>query len=297
MIGSRDLQGRRRTGPIIVKAVINKYSLPSKGVIAVITAATPSLMARWHSQLGRRARRFALPRPFGSLSFLANGAVVDGLIEVENLVLVTLYDEEDVAGHTSVTLAGFSARRVAWGVQWGGPDNSLFRKNLLLRPRADARGRRLDVPRAQLLELALQLDRQVDRYSRYMHRKVREGFKLPPLWAGFRKSHALKVSADGPELLAAAQRNGNLPGDLLSQGQRDYEGLVLYPLDWVSHHWPSIAAVFADLRQFPGRQVFPVSQPEQDLQGFCGAVQFDFYHDRFRTPPPVVAPPVAAVAG
>jgi hypothetical protein len=68
---------------------------------------------------------------------------------------------------------------------------------------------------------------------------------------------------------------------LLEHLRRDHLGLVLHPLAWVSHHWQQAVAVFADLEQFPRRQVFHLRQPSDDLVGFQNAAEFDFY-SRFR---------------
>lgn len=61
-----------------------------------------------------------------------------------------------------------------------------------------------------------------------------------------------------------------------------HPGLVLFPLEWVSHLWETAVAVFADLRFFPKRQVFGLRNPHEDLTGYRGACQFDFYRSRFR---------------
>lgn len=249
----------------------------------MIAIAQPSLLARWRRQVGRHARRMALPRPLAGLGALANGAVVDGLIEIHNLVLVVLYDELHDDGRLSVNVAGFSGVRVPWGVQWGGTQQNLFFKNLLLRARPGARGRCLDTSRAQLIELALQLDRQVDRYGRYLRLAERRKLVLPRLWAGFKASQLPEVTADGPELAVAAQRSGRSPAELLRQARRDYEGLALLPLEWTSHYWRQMTTVFADLCDFPQYQVLALRQLPDDLQGFQGAARFDFHTSRFRT--------------
>ena len=51
-------------------------------------------------------------------------------------------------GH-SLCAAGFSAGRAPWGVQWGGPAQSTFFKDLLLQPMPGARGLRLDTANGQ----------------------------------------------------------------------------------------------------------------------------------------------------
>ena len=44
-------------------------------------------------------------------------------------------------------------------------------------------------------------------------------------------------------------------------------------------------AVFADLERFPKRQVFPLDRLPDDLLGFQGAAEFNFYGSRFRRQP------------
>lgn len=267
----------------------------------MIATVQPSLLARWRRQLGRSSRRTASPRPMTAFGYLANGPALGGLIEIQNLVLVVLYDQLHADGKLSLNLAGFSGRRVPWGVQWGGALGNLFFKNLLLRPRPEARGRCIDTSRVQLLELALHLDRQLDCHKRYQRLVQGRQLTLPKLWAGFRKPLVPTITADGPELFAAAQRCGLRPNELLGKSWQDYEGLALAPLEWVSHDWQQITAVFADVAKFPDYQVVPLHDPETDLQGYRGASQFDFCHTRFRNAPTAIVAPqtddVCACAG
>jgi len=64
--------------------------------------------------------------------------------------------------------------------------------------------------------------------------------------------------------------------------RRDYQGLTLFPLAWVSHHWQQAVAVFADLERFPRRQVFRLGQLPDDLVGYQDATEYDFYGNKFR---------------
>jgi hypothetical protein len=54
-------------------------------------------------------------------------------------------------------------------------------------------------------------------------------------------------------------------------------------LEWVSHLWENVTAVFVDLKRFPHWQVFSLQQASADLQGFQGAAEFDFVNSRFRS--------------
>jgi hypothetical protein len=69
---------------------------------------------------------------------------------------------------------------------------------------------------------------------------------------------------------------------LLQKLRREYFGLVLYPLAWVSHHWQQAVTVFADLDRFPRRQVFRLRHLRDDLIGYPGAAEFNFLESRFR---------------
>jgi len=51
---------------------------------------------------------------------------------------------------------------------------------------------------------------------------------------------------------------------------------------WTSHGWQQAMGVFADLSRFPKLQVFSLSDPAAELQGYQGAAQFDFYSSPFR---------------
>ena len=62
---------------------------------------------------------------------------------------------------------------------------------------------------------------------------------------------------------------------------REHFGLILYPLEWVSHTVQSAVAVFADLGRMQRMQVFHLRHAQDNLVGYRGAVQFDFYHTRF----------------
>jgi hypothetical protein len=216
------------------------------------------------------------------MGYLTHGPVVEGLIEVEQLTIAVLYDELIRPGHCALRLAGYSGSRVPWGVRFGGPENCKFFKDLSLQPVPGARGYRLDLASTKLLSLGLQLDRELDRHVRYRQRQVRQQLQLPKLWAGFRSADAANITGDGPDLAAYAQRTGKSPQRLLEHLRRDYFGLTLHPIPWVSHHWQQAVAVFADLQRFPRRQVSSLRQLPDDLIGYQDATEFNF-HSRFRS--------------
>jgi hypothetical protein len=253
-------------------------------LLMIATLESPSLLDQWRQRLGGRRHRRAQPRPLAALGYLANGPVIDGLIEVEKLCIVILCDELVRPGHCALRLAGYSASRVPWGVRFGGPENCRFFKDLRLQPVPGGRGYRLDLASTELLQLGLALERELDRCIRYRQRPVREQLCLPKLWAGFQGADAAGITGSGPELEAYAARTGRSPQHLLGHLRRDCFGLALYPLAWVSHHWQQAAAVFADLERFPKRQVFRLQHMPDDLVGYQDATEFDFWKSRFRRP-------------
>jgi len=225
----------------------------------------------WRQRLGGKCRR-AQPRPLAAMGYLVNGPLIDGLVEIENLTIVLLYDEQIRPGHCALRLAGYAGTRVPWGVRFGGPDQCMFFKDLSLQPVAGARGYRLDVDDTEILSLGLRLERELDRHTRQRH--VHQQVCLPKLWAGFKADNAANITGDGPELTTYAARTGKQPQQLLEHLRRDCFGLNLFPLPWVSHHWQKAVAIFADLERFPRRQVFPLRL--DDLVGFHDAAEFNF---------------------
>ena len=238
---------------------------------------------RRRRRIARRRRHDDRPRPFGALGYLTNEPVIHGLIEIEKLVLVVLYDEPIGASRSALRLAGFTGTAVPWGVRWGGPDQSKFFKDLLLQPVPHGRGLRLDAACTELLQLGLQLDRQLEKNARCRWLRKRRHVRLPRLWAAFRPSDAAGLTGGGPELAATCRRSGESSSRLLKKAKRKQFGLVLYPLEWVSHRWQQAVAVFADLERFPKHQLFSLRHLPDDLQGCQGAAEFDFFQSRFRS--------------
>ena len=248
----------------------------------MIATLQPSPLDQWRQRFGGRRRRNSRPRPLTALGYLANGPVIGGRIEVENLTIVILYTEQLRSGHCALRLAGYSGSRVPWGVRFGSSENCRFFKDLSLQPVPAARGYRLDLASTELLALGLGLERELDRHARYRQRQVRQHLQLPKLWAAFRPADEANITGDGPELAAYASRTGRNPKCLLQHLRRDRFGLTLYPFAWVSHHWQQAVAVLADLERFPKRQVFRLRQLPDDLVGYQDATEYDFHESRFR---------------
>jgi hypothetical protein len=165
-----------------------------------------------------------------ALGYLANGPVIEGLIEIEKLTTVLLWDEPTDKGRLALRLVGYTASRVPWGVSFGGPEQCRFFKDLVLQPVPQARGYRLDLASTELLRLGLGLDREIERHRRYRPRQVRQDIRLPKLWAGFRAHDVEGITGDGPEVADYARRTGKSVQRLMEQLCRNYFGLTLHPL-------------------------------------------------------------------
>jgi hypothetical protein len=251
-------------------------------MIAILEPCSP--LDQWRQRFGGSRRLHRQARSLAALGYLTHGPVLDGLVEIDRLTLVVLFDEPLPGGSLALRLAGYAAQCIPWGVRFGGPDQCRFLKNLLLQPVQGARGYRLDLAATDLLGLGLRLDRELDRHARCLPEQVRSRIQLPKLWAAFRPQDAAEITGDGPELAAYAQRTGRPESHLLKRLCREHFGLVLYPLAWVSHHWHRFATIFADLQDFPRRQVFRLHRMPEDLIGFRDAAEFDLFDSRFRRP-------------
>lgn len=247
--------------------------------------ATPQLapLNQWRQRFGGRHRHYRRPRPLAALGYLAHGPVLEGLVEIEKLLLVVLYDAPTGRGQHAVRLAGYSGDRVPWGIKWGGSEQCRFLKNLLLQPVANGPGLRLSTTSTELLHLGLQLDRELERHLRQPSLPVRQQLRLPCLWAGFKPADAVAITGEGPELEAYSRRTGKSAEGLLEGIRREYFGLSLYAFPWVSHHWQQAVAVFADLARFPRRQVFRLRQLPSALIGCQDNAEFDFCNSRFHS--------------
>lgn len=243
--------------------------------------ALPTLLERWRTCFGVGAACPRVPRRVAGLAYLVHGPAPDGLVEVEKLVLAVLYDER-LRNRTALRLAGFSGCRVPWGVRWGGREGCRFFKDLWLQPVPQARGLRLDTNSTDLLRMGLELEEHIRQTCQNGLRPSQGHLRLPNLWAGFRPSEAQTISGQGPELTEYCRKTSRSDSSLMARLRREYFGLTLYPLAWVSHHWRQFAAVFADLDGFPAYQVFPLRRFPDDLIGFQGAAEYDLFHSRFR---------------
>ncbi len=246
----------------------------------MIHGPEPSPLDQWRQAVG--CRRLPMQaRPLAALGYLTDAPLVEGLVEIEKLTTILLYDEPIGSGRLTLRLAGYSARCIPWGVRFGGPGQCRFLKDLRLQPVSRAQGYRLDLVDTELLSLGLGLARELDRCHRYHQRRVRKQVRLPKLWAGFREQDVADLAGDGPELTGYARRTGKRPRHLMARLRRRHLGLVLYPLAWTSHHWQQVVAIFAELEEFPTRQVFRLLHRPDAFAGYQAAAEFNFAAQRF----------------
>src|SRR4051794_29222960 len=102
------------------------------------------------------------------------------------------------------------------------------------------------------------------------------------MWAGFRSSAATRVSGNGPELERECNLRSLTSGEMFRESARYFDGLILYPLDWVSDQIELATAVFAEVTPSLRRQVFRISGLPDGLIGYHGASEFDFFNSKFR---------------
>lgn len=246
----------------------------------MIATLKPTPLDDWRRRFGGERRRLDQSRPLAAMGYLVNGPIMEGLVEVGNLILTVLYAVRLHHGQETLRLAGFSGTPVRWGIRWGGADQCRFCKDLLLQPVPGGPGLRINVTRADLLRLGLALDRELDRHARDPRLPIQPRIQLPKLWAAFRQADAAAVTGGGPELADYARQTRQSADELLARLRRTHGGMVLYPQAWVSHHWQQAVTIFADLGRFPRRQVFSIRRLPDDLVGFQAAAEFDF-HSRF----------------
>lgn len=231
------------------------------------------LLRRWYCQVRRGPLRCVPPHdhPLAALGYLVDGPVRDGMIDVRRLILVVVHQlQTDKFG---IRMAGYRATPIPWGVCVGGSDQHCFEKDLALRPSRGARARRFDLGQPKLLTLALDLHRYLRRCTRRRHMPRPHSPRLPPLWAALPSRHA---SFAGPEW---DEVKSSLLG-MEDHYRRQLGRSVLYPLNYVSHAWCHISAVYADIGGMPRRHVFLADRPDA-MRGFRGACEFDLLSSRF----------------
>ena len=246
----------------------------------MIVAPQESLLNDWRRCMVRRQSTGR--RPLAALGSLVDGPVRNGLVELERLTLVVLYDEPTGQDQLALRLAGYSGTQVPWGVMWGGAEQTRFFKDLSLQPVPQGRGLRLDLARPRLLRIGLQLERALRHYAHHPSLPARKQLPLPCLWAAFRPEQAVGITGEGPELEAYARRVRKGTAEVFAAVRRHHCGQILHPLAWVSHQADSATMIFVDLARFPKRQVFRLAHVPGSLVGYQDAAEFNLVASRFR---------------
>lgn len=257
--------------------------------MSTVASARCNLKAQWRSQMIRRRHGHRIGPRMGlaAISFADRSKLHAPFTEIGSVHIFVMYEDAvrapdgTLSSRTPLRFGAYRASRVPHGVAWGGVANSALFKNVALSPQPQARGQRLDVDNAELLQIALDLDVLLWRASRHPGLR-RPKLRLPRLWAGFRTRDSVALKGEGPEFERQCKLC-NTPSEILFERTlRCVDGLTLCPLDWVSGKLNRSVAIFAQTQGMPKRQVAPVGQPPDGLMGFQGASVFDFYNSRFR---------------
>ncbi len=251
----------------------------------ISTRAGPEIAQRWREQIARHQRQRAAqgPRPLAAIGYQVQGKIVDGLTDVRRLLFVSLRDEREANGRLVTLVAGYKATAVPWGIQVGGPQQNPFAKDLRKAPAQGAHGRRFDLAHPDVLALALNLDQLLERHRQFPRMPRRRQPRWPMFWAAFSPRVACTLQGTGPEFEHCAGGLENGSADLFETNCRMIGGLVAFPLPFVSHAWQRFAAIYADLKTLPKRQVIELDRQSKNLRGFSQAVEFDLLHTRFAT--------------
>lgn len=215
-------------------------------------------LQRWRRQIASRtalAERRGI-RPFALVGCRIARTDYGTLVPLERLSFLAMFDDRHDDDRLSTRLLGFRARLVSGRLQIGGPEGSLFDKDVRLAPGTGS-GSRLDPHDAELCELALGWEQHLERLNRHPHFPRRNILRWPAWWCS----------------------TGTIPSDLPA---KSYGGQHLVPLEAAVARGLSIAGVFADVAGLPKRQVLTGADPHRLLSGGQGAVAFDLVRTRFR---------------
>lgn len=218
-----------------------------------------AVIQSWRRQIGSRARLADQrgPRPYVLVSYQLREVPVDGLVPLNRITFVSMFDQRIDDGATATWVLGFGAQVLSDGVQFGGLAASRFCKDLRLSPTCGGPGRRLDAANRDTAEAALSWERHIERHARHPHYPRRVTPRMPDVW----------VSVPGSSSSSTTVRRCNT--------------LLLVPLARSATRPTEISDYYIDLTSFPKRQVIGVDDPSKALCGQSGEVSFDLYHSRF----------------
>ena len=220
--------------------------------------AASQVLQRWRRQIAGRielAERRGV-RPFALLGYRVHGSVTDSRVPRERLSFVTLFGERGDDDRLLTRLVGVRGRFDSGNLTVGGPELTLFDKDVRSPPGA-GRGRQLDARDAELCELALGWEQHLERVNRHAHYPRRSTLRWPTWWCDV----------------------GSLPAGVESRTSHD---ITVISFGIAMTLGLSIRRIFADLAGLPKRQVIACDAPQRALQGTCGSFTFDFIQTRFR---------------
>jgi hypothetical protein len=243
-----------------------------------------NLLSQWRQQLLTHCdpRSVAARKGFVALTFIDHANTSSVFVDIKSLSVVLVFEDESHRyDRCPLRLCCYDVSRISNGVLWGGANNCRQFKDLTLVPRQNARGRRLDIAKHELLALALKLNCRLSRAARHSAAPW-PSLRLPRLWAGFRARVANELWGAGPEFERAVQMQRAEPIAFFRDTARHIDGLTAYPMDWVSGQLNLATAIFAEVTPGMRRQVGRIGNLPDGLVGFQGASAFDFYNSRFR---------------
>jgi len=220
--------------------------------------AAAQVLQRWRRQIAGRielAERRGV-RPFALVGCRVHGAEAGPFVPLERLSFVALFDERDHDDRLLTRLVGVRTRFESDTLTIGGPELTLFDKDVRSPPAA-GNGRRLDARDVELCELALGWEQHLERVNRHPHYPRRSALRWPTWWCDV-----------GTVPAGVKPRLGN--------------GITLVPLETAITNRLPVRRLFADVAGVPKRQVVAGNVPQRLLQGTSGPLSFDLVHTRFR---------------
>jgi len=207
--------------------------------------AATQVLQRWRRQIAGRielAERRGI-RPFALVGYRVHGAESGPLVPLERLSFVALFDERDENDRLQTRLVGARARFESGKLTVGGPELTLFDKDVRSPP-GSGHGRRLDVRDAELCELALGWEQHLERVNRHSHYPRRSALRWPTWWCDV----------------------GPVPKDVPS---RLCNGVFVVSLDAAVARQLAVRRLFADLAGLPKRQVLSIDDNREDNASRC----------------------------
>jgi hypothetical protein len=237
-------------------SIVSSYAPPVRASRGSHGAS--QILQRWRRQIAGRielAERRGV-RPFALVGYRIHGTEPGPLVPLERLSFIALFDERDDDDRLLTRLIGVRGHFDSGKLTVGGPELTLFDKDVRSPPGA-GRGGQLDAGDAELCELALGWEQHLERVNRHVHYPRRSALRWPTWWCDV----------------------GKVPAGVTA---RTCSGLALVPLDTALAHRLTVRRVFADVTGLAKRQVVAGDVPHRLLLGTSGRLSFNLVHTRFR---------------